>query len=335
MPKQSEATPVYRRIVADAWRIAWVHKHLWMFGFFATFLGLGGISEVLLGVYDRTIDTFSLAPVVGPAALIPGLDTVRAIIAFSSYPAVSLLIFLVVSLAFLAVFVWIISVAASALIASINKIEKGSEPTFSEGLKLGAPLFGKVFGISLLSKLIIGAAFLFTGINLAVLLADATVTSALFYLGSYVAFTIIALLAAVTAVYATMFAVIDGKPMDRSWSEGWKLTKEHWLINIEMAVVLLMVNIGLAVIALVAAMIVSIPLIFLFAVAVAVKAGPLMTVVMSLTAIVLIAVIVLITSFLTTFQLSAWMLIWKQLTGGKPASRIMRAAHRVRSVLGL
>ena len=53
MTKKQDAVPLYRRIINDAWRIAWENKQLWLFGFFVTFIGFGGVSEVFFKAYDK------------------------------------------------------------------------------------------------------------------------------------------------------------------------------------------------------------------------------------------------------------------------------------------
>ncbi|MEA3249942.1 MAG: hypothetical protein U9Q03_06360 [Patescibacteria group bacterium] len=335
MPRKRNPLPFYRQVLGDAWKLSITHKHLWMFGFFATFVGFGGVSEIMFGIYDRM--TQLLPHVVGlrqtPMMLLPGFATMRAMMAMSPYPWLSMLIFTVVILLFFAVFASVVSIAVGALVGSVRKIERGGEPTLAEGVKLGVPPICKVFAINALAKITVLMLFLLTSANLVHLLSDRSLVSGFFYLTSYVVFTIVAVIVAIISVYATIAAVVDKLPIIPSVVNGWHLLKRHWLVNLEMVIVLLFVNVGLSVVALLIAMILSVPLIFLFVFAALLKSTALLTIIMTITAIVLISLIVLIGSFVTTFQAAAWTLLWLRLAKHRPTPKIVRFANWLQAKL--
>lgn len=335
MSIKRDALPFYRQILGDAWRLSLTHKHLWFFGLFATFIGFGGVSEIMFGVYDRM--TRILPNIIGfeqtPLMLLPGFATVRAMLAMSPSPTLSMLIFTAVILLFFAVFASVVSIAAGALVGSVHRIERGAEPTLAEGVKMGFEPVCKVFAINFLAKAAILLMFLLTSANLVHLLSDRSLVSGFFYLLSYVVFTLIAVGIAIVAVYATVAAVIDRLPVVPSVANGWNLLRRHWLVNLEMVIVLLFVNLGLSVAALLVAMIVSVPLIFLFVFAALLKSTMLLTVIMTVTAIVFMALIVVISSFVTTFQASAWTLMWLRLTKHGPTPKVIRLANWLQTKL--
>lgn len=335
MNKKRDALPFYRQILGDAWKLSMTHKHLWIFGFFATFIGFGGVSEVMFGIYDRM--TQLLPQVVGmretPLMLLPGFATIRAMLALSPYPALSMLIFTVAILLFFAIFASIISIAAGALVSSVRKIERGAEPTLAEGVKMGFEAICRVFAVNALAKITILLLFLLTSANLVHLLSDRSLVSGIFYLGSYVLFTVIAVIIAVVSVYATVATVVDRLPVIPSIANGWSLLKRHWLVNLEMVIVLLFVNIGLSLVALLLAMILSVPLIFLFVFAALLKSTALLTIIMAVTALAFIILVVIIGSFVTTFQASAWTLMWLRLTKHTPTPKVIRLANWLQSKL--
>ncbi len=335
MTKKRDALPFYRQVLGDAWRLSLTHKHLWIFGFFATFIGFGGVSEVTFGLYDKM--TQLLPQVVGlketPLMLVPGFATVRAILSLSPYPALSMVIFLVLILLFFAVFAGVVSVAAGALVGSVRKIERGAEPTLAEGVKIGFEAIYKVFAVNAIAKLTILILFLLTSANLVHLLSDRSLVSGFFYLVSYVLFTVVAVVIAVVSVYATVATVVERLPIIPAFANGWHLLKRHWLVNLEMVIVLLFVNVGLSIAALLIAMILSVPLIFLFVFAALLKSTALLTVIMAITALTFIVLVVIIGSFVTTFQASAWTLMWLRLTNHMPTPKIIRFANWLQSKL--
>jgi hypothetical protein len=333
MPTKRNALPFYRQILGDAWKLSLTHKHLWLFGFFATFIGFGGVSEVMFGIYDRM--TQVLPHVVGlkesPLLLVPGFSMIRAMLSMSPYPAVSLVIFLAIISIMFVIFATVVSVAAGGLVGSIRKIERGAEPTLAEGVKIGFEAVVRVFAVNALAKLSVFLLFLLTSANLVHLLADRSLVSGFFYLTSYVLFTLIAVVIAVISVYATVATVIEKLPVIPAIANGLQLMRKHWLVNIEMIIVLLFINVGFSLAALLLAMVFSVPLVFIFLFAAMLKSTAMMTTIMTLTALTFIVLVVLIGSFVTTFQASAWTLMWLRLTKHRPTPKIIRLANWLQS----
>ncbi|MFH1047907.1 MAG: hypothetical protein V1738_06415 [Patescibacteria group bacterium] len=317
MTNKRTALPLYRQVLHDAWRLTLTHKHLWIFAFFATFIGFGGVSEILLGAYDRL--TSALPTVVAlnetPLLMLPGFTTIRAMINLSPYPALSLAFFVVLAIMLAAVFIYIVSLSIGALVYSIRQIERGGQPNFSEGLKAGANSIGQVLIVNLGAKVLVWLTFVVTGANLMHLLAQRSWISLFIFLCSFVLFTIIAVSISILTVYSTN-SIVNGKlPIVPSIADGLKILKNNWLVSIEMVIILMVINVGIAVLALALAMIISVPLVFIFFVAAIIKSATMMTAVMTLTFIVLVSILFVAMSFLTTLQTSAWTLLWIELSG--------------------
>jgi hypothetical protein len=324
-------TPFYRRILTDAWRIAWHHKHLWVFGFFATLIGFGAVTEVFFNSYERTADALPLAASSGTlSALIPGLTTIKAIVSYSPYPALSLLIFFVVLSLLFAVFAWMTLVAVGALVIGARKISRGGEPTFGDGVKAGADKFWRLLGVNLLSKIVILLAYVMTGANLYILMKDRTVMSGLFYIGSFIIFTAVSFVASLGAVYGSINVAVKDEPLEKAVNSALDLIAEHWLVSLEMAVLLLIASLATGVAAALGTLVLSVPLIFLIVIAAVFKAQAAVYAIMTLTAVMLLVIVVCLGAFLTTFQSSAWTLLWSELAERKPSSKILRLAHHWR-----
>jgi hypothetical protein len=337
MSTKRDALPLYRQILHDAWRLSLTHKHLWIFGFFATFIGYGGVSEIVLGAYDKITNSLPLALTLNDAPflmMLPGFATIRAMINLSPIPALSISFFIIISLLLLAVFAYIVSLSVGALVFSIRKIERGGHPNFSEGLKAGSSTVGRVLTVNVAAKILIWLSFMLTGANLIHLLMQRSFLSLFFFLCSFVLFTIIAVLISIISVYATNSIVIDNLPVVPSVADGLKTLKNNWLVSIETVIILMIVNIGVAVLSLFVAIIISVPLVFMFFVAALIKSGILMTTVMTLTFIVLVAILFVAMSFLTTLQSSAWTLLWIELGGRKKREpKILRLVNWVQDKL--
>lgn len=319
MSTKRNALPLYRQVIHEAWRLSITHKHLWLFGFFATFIGFGGASEILLGAYDRITDAVPLATGVAqsPLTLLPGFTTLHAMATGLSPTSaiLSIVLFVIMAVLLLAAFAYIIALSIGALVYSIRKVERGGEPAFSEAVKEGNKAVGRVLIINVGAKIAVWLSFTLTGLTLIGLLSNKNFFTIFFFLCSFVLFTILALALSLVSAYATNSTVIEKMPVIPSLADGLRILKKNWLISLEMAIILLVINVGIAVLALFSALIVSVPLVFMFFVAALVKSAALMTAVMSITMIVLLAILFVAMSFLTTFQASAWTLLWIRLSG--------------------
>jgi hypothetical protein len=329
MQRKSDAAPFYRRIMSDAWRITWHHKHLWVFGFFTALTGFGGVSEVFFNASRRVSEWFPLL-VSGKSSLymIPGLTTMRAIISFSAYPALALTVFLTVLGLLTLVFAWMTMVSVGALISSTRRIEKGGDQTFADGIKTGTEKFWKVFTINLLAKLFIFCSFILSGATLYTLMRDRTVASGLFYVGSFVVFTVLAIAASVIAVYGTNSAVAKNESVEKSVAAGWRLLAEHWLVSIEMSILLFFAGVAFGLAAILAALVLSVPVIFLMMLSALLKTSVLASGILIAAGTAFIVLIVFSAACLTTFQTVAWTLLWGELTDRKPIAKLLRLTRR-------
>ena len=127
MPRKHDTISFHRSIIKKALAISWKHKHLWIFGFFAAFSGLGWAFEPLVRVYDRTIATVPGSGDLLGFKFLPGLTTLRALISFSPSPWVSLFVYGLVGLVIFAVFDWIVVMALGAVISGVRAINKGKD----------------------------------------------------------------------------------------------------------------------------------------------------------------------------------------------------------------
>jgi hypothetical protein len=328
MPKISESQ-LYRRVLPEAWRAAWHHKHLWLFGFFATFAGFGSVSEVFFRAYGGTI---KMAPEIGwagaPWQLLPGLATVKTIIAYSPFPAIAAALFIAAFLLILAVFVWFTVVSVGALLASAASLTKGGDPHFAEGIRLGAPKFWSLFAVLAASKIVIWAGAAVSAVLLYALMRGEPFLGALF-LPVFIATMAVSVVVAVLAVFACLGIVVDGKGISESVGSGWKTFRGNWLISLETAALLLLVSLGIGAAGLLAALVISVPFIILFFAASVLQAGGLVAVLTGTAVAAILLLVVGIGSFMTTFQTLTWTFVWKRMSAKGAKAWVVRAAERL------
>ncbi len=333
MAKKFDNAPFYRRIIGDSLRIAWMHKQLWIFGFFATLIGFGGVSEVFFTAIERTSRTLPVAAAQGTSfwSIIPGYSTMRAVIEYSTVPAVALVICAFVLAVIGAVFAWMSLVSVGALVSGSRKISRGGEPTFGDGVKAGSEAFWRLFGLNVLTKTIIAGALFVSSANLYALMRDGSLTSSLFYLGSFMLLVAVSFMAALIEVFGAMYVAIKNANIRIALASSLAMIRLHWLIALELALLLLVTTVTIGAAAALAVMVLSVPFIFLIAIASFLKAVAAIYALITLSAALIIISVICLGSFLTAVQATAWTLLWSELEERRASGLLHRLARRIAS----
>jgi hypothetical protein len=332
MAKRLDTTSFYRRILSDGWAIAWQHKQLWIFGFFATLLGFGGAFEAFFGTLRQAADALPGAAAQGSlSAFVPGFASVRAMILFSPTPALALAIFILLALLLGAVFAWMTVVSVGALVSDTRKISRGGEPTFADGVKSGTESFWPLLVVNVAVKVVEFLALAVTAMNLHALLRDGSVWSGFAYVGSYIALAVITFIASMIAIFGSIIVVAKKDHPSHAVPAAWKIVREHWLVMLEMSVLLVVASLAIGIAGTLPVLLLSVPLIFLIAVASSMGATVAVSSLFGLTAALLIVGAACVGALVTTFSTAAWTLLWSELAERTPAAILHRWAHRLRS----
>jgi hypothetical protein len=321
--------PLYRRLITDAWQIAWGHKHLWVFGFFATAVGFGGVTETLTSSSDKV---YALIPGMmtgqDPAQAIPGLTSLRSILQAGSGSGFVLPLALLILAICTIAFGWMVYASIGALISGIRKIERGGDSDFRSGLKSGISRFWPVFGVNIWVSLFVFVCFSLTASTLQEFMSTGEVWRGLAYIGVFATFTALTVLATVVAALASCEAALRGRGVRESIYAALAIISEHWLVVVETGIVLFVTSLGIGLISLAIAAVVSAPFIFLMFLASLAQSSMAHTIVTTLAGVTMIALIAIAGSLVTTFQAAAWTLLWSEFEGGKPAAKLHRLARK-------
>jgi len=317
------ALSLHRRIIRDALEIAWHHKHLWVFGFFATFIGFGGVGETLFNAFTASADGAMWRPaMLGANGFVPGYATVRTVASFSPFPALAMLLFFAAAALCGAIFAWITVTSSAALLSGSRKIARGGEPHFSDGVKVGAEKFWPLLGVIAACGAVVCLALGITGGNLAASMRAGGLQS-LFFIGAFALGTVIAFFAALTAVYGSAEVIANDAPVSKALRDGFLTAQTHWFVNLEMAALLSLTGLAVGIAVMAAALVCTVPLIFLMAVASTFGSQGMVIGILTLTAVILLVLAAALGSFVTTFQVAAWTMLWDELDA-KPLPKILR-----------
>ncbi len=321
----------YRHIFADAWRIVRTNKALWVLGFFVSFLGNGGVYELLvqgtgrLGLRDDFGGFASLG-------LIPGWNNVAG--ALQNIGAANFVVLLLVGLTALAlaiVAVWVVVSAQGGLIVGVRDAARGRKTRFGSLFAAGNETFGPLFLLNILSRLAI-MAFFYLLLALTVLyLADANIWSVLAYLAGFVLLIPITLIIGFSSIYAACYITIQRLPLVAAIEAAIALFRKYWLISLETAFFLFGINLlaafGIGVVT-GAAAIAFIP--FLIGASL-LKSTIALTVVAALAALVGVVFLAGVGAFLAAFQYAVWVSLFNKLhvRGHGGLSKITRWFHKL------
>lgn len=333
MPKHS--APFYRRIVTDAWRIAWQHKHLWVFGFFATTVGFGGVSETLIGGSDR-VSSMLPGMMYGQhaAQALPGMTTFKETVLASGMPFVATLLLLLVIGLFLAAFGWMIYISIGALVSGVRKIERGGDISFEDGISSGASRFWQVLGVNVWTSLFIFVCFVLTTSALREFLMTGVVWRGLFYVGVFASFSILSIGASIVAVLATCETMLKKRNVHDAIFAAIDLVGKHWLVVIETTIALFFTSMVIGLIGVAIAAVISLPFLFMLFITAAVGSQAASVLVITMAASVMIVLITLAGSLVTTYQAAAWTLLWSEISSSKPVPKLLRLAWKHFPFLG-
>jgi len=321
----------YRHILADAWKAVRRNKALWLLGFFVSFLGNGGVYELLIQGTGRLGLDQDFGGLFG-LGMIPGEGSIGE--ALASVGAQSIVVFLLIALTVLglaAVAVWVVVSAQGGLIAGARDAERGRMTSFGSLFAAGNEVALPLFLLNLFSRLAV-MSFFYLLLSLTVLyLADANVWSSFSYLAGFVILIPLTLIIGFVTIYAACYVTLQRLPFVAAIESAVALFRKYWLISIETALVLFGVNLLAAVGIAAATTLAGIVLLPLLVGASLVEGGGAVALIIGLAGLAAVVFLAVIGGLLAAFQYAVWVHLFTKLHqrghGGK--SKIARWFERL------
>jgi hypothetical protein len=250
--------------------ITFSHKNLWFFGIFAALIG--GVGQYTMSFSqspeDWTANVFSaMALFFGQSAngdVFTNLvhlfksDLVSALI-FTSF----ILIVIVVSLFVL----WLAVVSQGGLVNNGAILIKGNgkkEITpIRDGLNMGIKKFWPVLGFDVITAALTCFFAALVGLPLVFMSTVAGSSVFLIYVGLFIIFIPLALIFSFVTRYAINYSVIKQRKFVDAFLDAWRLFGKYWLVSIEMALILFMIDFLFVFVLILLILVLAIPYIFL------------------------------------------------------------------------
>lgn len=316
-------------MLAEAWRLTWERKSLWVFGIFAALISTGGVVDVLFASFKKIEQCGTLLTRLMNSSFIGyelGSQYIRQLQLLGSGRVMGIVTFATLVLLFLIVMA---TISQGSLILGL----KTKKPTDPYHLKQQASQhFWSLLLLAVLNKLLTLILILLMTLPLFYFYLATSTTSALLFF-SLISIMIPAL-TVVNIVY--MFAlidVVDGNrhPLD-AIATGWKLFTRHWLATLEYGLILFLIVFAAGLLLIGFLLLLTVPFALIFTTTLLTGSFSFFLIANTLFALALLSFILAFGGACVTFQYSAWHQFYTRglhkTHGKKIFSKILRLAQR-------
>jgi hypothetical protein len=316
-------TSLYRQILLKSWQITRKYFYLWPLGLLAAFLGNGGEYQILFNQYDHVANQPEIASFwqAGLKAIVPKID-------LSNSDVIYLFFFVIISLVFICLFLWLIISASGGLIKGAALANNNEKSTFIKLFLAGSNKFWPILGLNIVAKVIVyGILALILGPLMIATFSNGNYSvNLLIVVVSFVIFVPITIIVSLVTKYAVAFIMLSGQKFKEGFINAWRLFQTNWLVSLEMAFILFVINILVGLLYIAVSLLVFSPF-FFFAVINSLNAPQLFNILIYVSITLLLIISAFVGSWLATFQISSWTILFLRLTQGtKVYSKIVRLA---------
>lgn len=250
--------PLYRQAIRHGWTLAWHHRWLWPLGLFAALLGQMGVMELLANMGAAKSER-GLVEWYSAIRSLFDIDLWKNLSAADGTAFWALWLFVVLAaLLFILVFVAVVSQGAIISVAAKRAKQTPHVPV-GKAWEVGVLHGWRIFWITLIKRLLVLALGLIMGlVTIELALAPTIGNSVLFFIFLLLAL-FVGLVVSFLAVYASCYVVVEEYPWWRAIGAAWHLFIEHWLVSLEVALIVLGFNVLIMIVAVLGLYIVFFP----------------------------------------------------------------------------
>ncbi len=309
--------------VKSAWQFMWKNKIVWGFGIFAAFLGQFGVVEFLgkMGFVASDVGGyFNSLVAIGKEACFLGFGLA---IPFEGKMLVLFLLVLLAGLALLFIFIAVVSQGA-IIYLSAQSIKGKDKPDIAKSWHISSANFWRLFFINAFKKLLVVILSIFVALSAYAALIIPTVANGLLFLLVFLIAAAVGMVLSFLVIYSASYVVVERYSVYEAIKSAWRLFTGHWLVSIEVGLIVLIFNLFLGLISALGFILVILPAILLWLAVALVGGGQLL-----LTA-ALIAGVIFFTMYLiaigagfTVFTIHIWTFIFMKMHKEGVKSRIL------------
>lgn len=320
---------IYRDIIKSSWHILWHYAWLWPFGLLAALSGNGGEYGSIISAVDRIAQQGNLLTGIRESILSHKLTLAwQGILqSFEQAPA-SIVATLFLLAVLLLLIVWLVIVSQAALIKSVGNIEDGIPINFTSAANEANKSFWPIFLLNVLARfiswLLLAVAVL--PFLISYLARAGTTEFDSLILISFLVFVPLAIIISFIIKYAVIVVVLEKQSWWMSLEKAVNLFFRNWLVSLEMAAILFGINLIMSALiySLIANSLLTAPL------AIALRGINLATILRFIPQMLLLFAA---GAWYSTFQYTAWTILYRRLMQGQVVPKLMRATDDIPNYL--
>lgn len=330
--------PLYRPILKKAFHLSLRNKWLWVLGFFAAFIGNGGVYEALLRSFNNLSENRSIFYTMqeysqmGVFGMLSWAKLRMLWITDMSAFSVSLFTILLL-LCVLALLICFGVIGQAGLIRGVIEIDEGKKTNFKKSFHVGVERFWPVLELNVITKVILLGLLLMLAYFASLLVFQNESLNLFIYILAFIVFIVLGIIIYFLTIYGTAYVVLRNKGAFTALASAWHLFRQHVLLNLEMGLVLFIINIVVAILFFVSAFILISPFVLLYFLFIMGSAKIALTVISIIVIFLFILFLIFAGAWYGTFQLTVWATLFEELAlnGGK--SKTQRIYESIRGRL--
>jgi len=255
---------IYRTTLSRALYITRQYKFLWFLGFLAAFLGNGGEYEFVITQFNKlSSGSFSIIESLITSFGTGGNNIIRLFGSLAGSIVEAGTVWLGAAVFLLLILIWMIVISQGVLIKMVADLENDKKASFKQALALGRNSFWRLLSILIITRFISFFIFAVIGLPLTALLSYMFDPIKAFFLVTFVLGTPLFVVFSLIAKYAIAYLMLERKNPYQAVAHSLALFGRHWLLSLEMALALFVINILVGALIVLAVLFVAIPFVLL------------------------------------------------------------------------
>ncbi len=300
--------PRYIDALKAGWDLAWHHKSLWVFGFFATLLGQMGVVELL------SKSTMGAARLYDPSVWVylwhtfSGLSVGEMFAQFNPAQWMAFVWLLVLLIGLVMAFILVAVVSQGAIVHSTSRYiaRRGKFEDSSTSWHASSKHVWKLLGLNILRKIVIVLFVIFVMWGTINALITPSGWDLLLFLFLFLLAVLMGMILSFLLIYAVGYVVIEEAGFIESMRKAWRLFTNHWLVSFEIGFILLILNIVVLVLLLAGLYILFLPSLFMWSIAATVGSGTIFMIGLVIGLVLFMMYVVLIGTIFNVFTTATW-----------------------------
>jgi hypothetical protein len=321
----------YRHLLKRSWEISWNNRLLWIFGLFSAIIIGGGSSEYQIftntALSPSSFGSTYISKLLSFDAATSNFFHGLKLIILGGNPITivnSLSLMLLVGLIFY-FFIWMGISSQIAIVDGVSRIsasKKAAALDFRKQLGRSRGKFWPTFFFNLIGIVLTYVLFLIPYTTLFLMGIETPLIGLLIYVISFIVFIPVAMGVSLLFKYAICYTVIEDEEASTSIIKSYKLLKKNWLVSLETAVMMFVINFLASLLAVALIVIVLLP-IFVLGLIIAQAWITIGAMILAIIAVTFFG------AFITVFHTAVWTDLFLELNNGSILAKLERIFRRL------